>query len=65
MFGEAVNLVNKFNNKPQFFYRKNISLIAALRRMLYNALLQPHFDYACSAWYANLTKKLKRRIQAT
>ena len=27
------------------------------------ALIQPHFDYACSAWYANLNEKLKKEIQ--
>ena len=37
----------------------------ALRCLLCNALLQSHFDYACSAWYPNLTKKLKHRIQIT
>ena len=26
-------------------------------------LIQPHFDYACSACYPNLSKKLKTRIQ--
>ena len=36
-----------------------------LRRLLCNALIQPHSDYACSAWYPNLTKKLKHRIQTT
>ena len=39
--------------------------MAALRRVLCNALIQPHFDCTCSAWYPNLTKKLKHRIQAT
>ena len=33
-------------------------------RLLCNALIQPHFDYVCSAWYSNSTKKLKNRIQA-
>ena len=32
------------------------------RRLLRNALIQPYFDYACSAWYPNLTKKLKNRV---
>ena len=36
-----------------------------LRRLLCNALIQPHFDYTCSAWYPNLTKKLKNRIQTS
>ena len=39
------------------------SLLLNLRRLHCNALRQPHFDYACSAWYPNLTKKLKHRIQ--
>ena len=32
--------------------------------MLCNALIQPHFDYECSAWYPNLNKHLiKTKIQ--
>ena len=61
----ALNIVNKINNKLKFLYRKNNFLTPALRRLLCNALIQPHFDYACSAWYPNLTKKLKPRIQIT
>ena len=37
----------------------------ALRRLLCNALMQHHFDYACSTWYPNLTNKLKHKIQTT
>ena len=33
-----------------------------LRRLLSNASIQPHFDYACLAWYPNLSKELKNRI---
>ena len=67
MSGEAMalNVVNKINNKLKFLYRKNSFLTPALRRLLCNALIQPHFDYACSVWYPNLTKKLKHRIQTT
>ena len=31
--------------------------------MLYNALIQPHFDYRCPAWYLNLNEKTKTKIQ--
>ena len=31
--------------------------------MLCNALIQPHFDYACPAWNPNLTEKTKKKIQ--
>ena len=34
-----------------------------LRRLLCNALIQPHFDYACSVWYPSLNKKFKTRLQ--
>ena len=58
----ALNVVNKVNNKLKFLYRKNSFLTPALRRLVCNAFIQPHFDYACSAWYPNLTKKIKYRI---
>ena len=67
MSGEtmALNVVNKINNKLKFIYRKNSFLTSVLRRLLCSALIQLHFDYACSAWYPNLTKTLKHRIQTT
>ena len=67
MSGEAMalNVVNKINNKLKFLYRKNSFLTSALTRLLCNALIQSHFDYACSAWYPNLTKKLKHGIPTT
>ena len=63
MSGEtvALSVVNKINNKLKFLYRKNRFLTSTLRRLLCNALIQPHFDYACSAWYPNLTKKIEKQ----
>ena len=65
MSGEAValNVIYKINSKLKFFTLKIVFLTLALRRLLCNALIQPHFDYVCSAWYSNLTKKIKHRIQ--
>ena len=67
MLGEAMalNVIHKINNKLKFLYRKNNFLTPTMRRLLCNALIQPHFDYVCSAWYPNLTKKLKHSIQST
>ena len=59
----ALSVINKINNKLKFPYRKNRFLTPTLRRLLCNALIQPHFNYACSAWYSNLTKKLNNRNQ--
>ena len=56
----APKVINKINEKLNFLYRKNSFLTPGLRRMLYNALIQPQFDYACSAWFPNLNAKLKQ-----
>ena len=63
MSGEPVSLkiVNKINGKLKFLYRKNRFLRPELRRMLCNALIQPHFDYACPAWYPNLNQKNEKK----
>ena len=34
-------------------------LTPGLRRIVWNPLIQPHFDYACIAWYPKLNVKLK------
>ena len=64
MSGEpmALKVVNKINEKLKLPYRKNKFLTPELRRMLCNALIQPHFDYECTAWYPNLTEKTKKKI---
>ena len=54
----ALKALHKINGKLKFIYHKNKFLTPTLRRMLCNAFIQPHFDYACSAWYPNLNKKL-------
>ena len=67
MSGEsmALKVIKKINSRLKFLYRKNKFLTPALRRLLCNALIQPHFDYASSAWYPNLTQKMKNKIQIT
>lgn len=52
----AVNIMNKVNSRLKLLYRQNRFLTPTLRRLLSNALIQPHFDYACLAWYPNLKK---------
>ena len=55
MSGEsmALNVINKANWRLKFLHRKNNFLTPALRKLLCNALIQPHFDYASSAWNPN------------
>ena len=59
----ALNVVSKINIRLKFFYRKGKFLSPQLRRLLCNALIQPHFDYACSVWFPNLNKKFKTKLQ--
>ena len=65
MSGEpmANKVISKVNVTLKFLHRKNKYLTPNLRRLLCKVSIQPHFDYACSAWYPNLSKKLKNRIQ--
>ena len=59
----ALKVLKKANGKLRYLYRHGKYLNAGLRRMLCNALIQPHFDYASSAWYPNLSKGLKDKLQ--
>ena len=59
----ALKVINKINRKLNFLCRKkNRCLTKEPRRILWNALFQPHFDYVCPAWYPNLNGKTKKKI---
>ena len=59
----ALKVINKINGRLKFLYRKNRYLTPYLKRLLCNALIQPHFDYVCSSRYPNLIKKFKSKLQ--
>ena len=64
--GESMTnkVISEVNARLKFLHRKNKYLTAnRRRRLLCNALMKPHFDNACSAWYPNFSKKLKNRIE--
>ena len=61
----ALNVIDKINSRLKFLHRQNRFLTPPLCRLLCNALIQPLFDYACTAWFPNLSKKLRLRLQAT
>ena len=61
----ASNVIDKINSRIKFLHRQNRFLKPPLRRLLCNALMQPLFDYACTVWFPDLSKKLRLRIQAT
>ena len=61
----ALNVIDKINSRLKFLHRQNRFLTPPLRRLLCNALTQSLFDYACTVWFLNLSKKLRLRLQAT
>ena len=63
----VVNVISKVNSRLKFLHRQNrfFFLTYPLRRLLFNALIQPFFHYGCIAWFLNLSKKIGVRIQAT
>ena len=65
--GESMVLyvLSKLNSKLKFLYRKNRFLTPLLRKLLCNALIQPHFDFACNAWFPSLNQNLKNKLQTS
>ena len=59
----ATKVLGLVNGRLKFLYRKQRFLTFSLRRLLCNALIQPHYDYSCSAWYPSLSKRLLKKIQ--
>ena len=57
----AAIMLGKINGKLKFLYRKQSFLNNSLRRLLLNALIQPHFDYACTSWFPMLNKRLSKK----
>ena len=59
----AVKVLTKVNGRLRSLYRQSKYLNQRLRCMLCNTIIQPHFDYVSSAWYPNLGKGLKNKLQ--
>ena len=61
----ATKVIGKIKGRIKILYRKNKFLNSSLCRLLCNALVQPHFDYAYSGWYPNLTQNLNKKLWTT
>ena len=44
-----MKVLKKINSKFEFVYRQNKYLTPRLKRLPYNALFPPHFDYGCTS----------------
>ena len=54
----ATKVLSLVNNRLKFLHWKQTLLTLSLCRLLCDSLIQPHYDYACSAWYPSLDKRL-------
>ena len=61
----ATKVLSLVNSRLKFLYRKQKFLTLPLRRLLCNALIQLHYNYACSAWYPSLNKRLSKKVQTS
>ena len=59
------NVIDKINSRLKFLHRQNRFLTPPLCRLLCNTIIQLLFDYASTAWFPNLAKKLRLRLKAT
>ena len=56
----ATKVLSLVNGRLKFLCREQNFLTHSLCRLLCNALIQPYYDYACTAWCPSLNKKLSK-----
>ena len=61
----AYKVISNVNARLEFLHRKNKCLTPNLRGLFCNTLIQPYFCYAFFAWYPNLSRKIKMKIQTS
>ena len=57
------SVIKKVNAKLKFLYRKSAFFGTNERKLLCSALVNPHFEYACKAWYRSVNAKVKHKLQ--
>ena len=57
------SVIKKVNDKLKFLYRKSAFFDTNERKLLCSAWVNPHFEYACNAWYRSVNAKVKHKLQ--
>lgn len=60
----ALKVISKVNQRVRFIARLSTFLNRRALEILSGALVQCHYDYACSSWYSAIPKILKTRLQS-
>ena len=59
----AENILKKGNSRLKFLWRHAKFLNTKSGKLFASALIQCHFDYACSAWFSGLQKIYQQKLQ--
>ncbi len=59
----ASGIFGKVYSRIKFLYWCSKFFDIKTRKLLASALIQCHYDYACSLWYSSLTKSTKSKLQ--
>ena len=61
----ALKVVTKVNQKVKFLARVSNQVDQRALKILASALVQCHFDYACTSWYSSTPNVLKTKLQTS
>ena len=61
----VLHVLDEINSRLRFLYIQNRFLNKPVWRLPCNTMIQPFFDYACSAWYTTLRRDLQKRLQVS
>ena len=61
----ALKVIAKVNQKVKFLARVSTQVDQRALKILASALVQCHFDYACTSWYSSIPKVLKTKLQTS
>ena len=57
------SVIKKVNAILKFLYGNSAFFGTNGRKWLCSALVNPHFEYACNAWYRSVNAKVKNKLQ--
>ena len=61
----ALKVISKVNQRTRFLGRISPYVNSSAMRTLAGALIQCHYDYACTSWYRGISKPLKAKLQTS
>ena len=61
----ALKVISKVNQRTRFLGRISPYANSSALRTLAGALIQCHYDYACTSWFRGISKSLKTKLQTS